>query len=808
MFRNYLKTALRNLLKHRADSAINLVGLCVAFTSALLLFLSVQYEFSYDSFHVNRARLFHAYIVQQRPGQVEQSSSLPAPFPPTLKADYPEVEYATRSSTDGNWPMEYGDRKLSLQARYVDPDFLRMFSFPLLAGDAATVLAQPTGVVLRAGAAKALFGSADPVGKTIRILPSTEWRSYTVTGVVADPPANSSLQFDVLVRFEQRPDYATIATSWDSWNNQAYVQLREGVDGAAFGQKTAPFMARYFASSIERLRRDGAVPDATGALMRLGLQPLTDLHTDTELSNEGQSISRSYLYLLLTVGVLIVLIACINFINLSIGRSFTRTREIGLRKTLGALPWQLALQFWCEIFLICLLAFALSALGSYLLLPWFRQTFGLSVKLEALWSPAVLGVMLLVFLAVTVLAGGYPVWLVARLQVADVLRGRAAGSGGSARLRSALITTQFVIAAGLMSCTIIAWQQITFLRERPLGYNRHQIISIPLVRGTPPEQVMGRLRHELAGQPGIISLSGIYNNLGRGTDGSNWRSVLGFDFQNREIKSTWMGVSHDFVQTLDLTLLAGRDFSAAVASDSNALVINEAMAAQLGVKQPVGTRLPVNEGEPPMEVIGVVKDFNFESLHERITPLSLVLDRRFGFNYVLVKVAPDHLPASMELVRQTWQRVQPHTEFKGSFLDENIERQYRHEERLGRMFIAGAATAIVLSCMGLLAIVILVLSQRTREIGIRKVLGASVTSIVGFIFKDFLRLVLLAILIASPLAWLATDRWLADFSYRVPVRWWVFALAGGLTVAVAVLTILARTVRAATANPVKSLRTE
>ena len=584
------------------------------------------------------------------------------------------------------------------------------------------------------------------------------------------------------------------------------MQLRDGVDAAALDRKTGPFMARYFADDVEHLRRDGGTPDADGFLMRVGFQPLAAMHTSPELG-EGPTISKSYLYLLLTVGVLIVVIACINFINLSIGRSFTRTREIGLRKTLGALPWQLAAQFWCEVLLICCLAFGVSALASYYLLPLFRQTFGMNIQPAALWSPGVLGMGLLVFLLVTVLAGGYPVWLIARLQVADVLRGRTAG-GQPSRIRNGLIVTQFVIATGLVICTIVAWQQITFLRARPLGYNRHQLISIPVEGETPAARVLARLRQELAGQPGIVSLSGIYNNLGRGTDGSTRHSVTGFDYHNREVKSNWLGVSHDFVQTLDLQLLAGRDFSRSIATDSNAVVINEAMAAQLGEKDVLGARLPVDDEKPPMTVIGVVKDFNFESLHQKIAPLTLVLDRRVGINYILVKVAPDNLPARLELIRQTWKKLLPNDEFKGSFLDENIERQYQREARLGRMFIAGAVTAILLSCLGLLAIVILVLTQRTREIGIRKVLGASVAGIVRFIFRDFLRLIFLAILIASPLAWLAARRWLEDFTYRIAIEWWVFAVAGGLTVGIALLTILARAVRAATANPIKSLRTE
>ncbi|HET7896528.1 MAG TPA: FtsX-like permease family protein, partial [Flavisolibacter sp.] len=341
-----------------------------------------------------------------------------------------------------------------------------------------------------------------------------------------------------------------------------------------------------------------------------------------------------------------------------------------------------------------------------------------------------------------------------------------------------------------------------------LGYNRQQVISVPIEGDQDPNLVLERLREKLSGYPTVQSISGIYNNLGRGTDGSTRTSNIGFDYKNRGIGTGWVGVSYDFVKTLDLQLVAGRDFSRAFATDSNAMVINEAMARQLEEKNVIGLQLPVHDSATPMTVIGVVKDFNYESLHKEIRPLSFVIERPFGVHYALIKVAPSNLPASMDLVKNTWKQILPNSEFKGSFLDENIDRQYRREEKMGQMFISGAVIAIVLSCMGLLAMVLLVVTQKVKEIGIRKVLGASVSNIVYLVSKEFFWLVAIAIIIASPLAWLGMKKWLDHFAYRVTINWWVFAAAGVLAFVVALCTISIQAIRAATANPVKSLRTD
>ena len=394
-----------------------------------------------------------------------------------------------------------------------------------------------------------------------------------------------------------------------------------------------------------------------------------------------------------------------------------------------------------------------------------------------------------------------------RFNIVEILKGKIS-VGQSHKLRNSLIIIQFTIAILLMISTMISWQQGNYLRNRPLGYNRSQVISVPVEGDMNPGKVLEILTASLQSNSNIESITGIYNNLGRGTDGASRTSSVSFDHKNREVKSSWLGISYDFAKTLGLQMVAGRDFSKDFITDSNAVVINEQMATQLGEKDPVGTLLYMDPAAPPLKVIGVVKDFNFQSLHQPIKPLTLVVSQDFPIHYVLLKVKPANLVESMDVVKRAYQKILPNADYKGSFLDENIERQYRREEKLGQIFVSGAIIAITLSCMGLLAIVILVVTQRTKEIGIRKVLGASVNSIIRMLSYDFLKLVIISATIAFPIAWWAMNKWLTGFAYHVNISLWIFVFAGVATVVIALLTVSLQALKAAIANPVKSLRTE
>ena len=579
MFRNYLKIAWRNLGKHKGDSAINLIGLCVAFTAALLLFLSVYFEFSYDNFHKNGSHIFHVYTTVARAEGLNSNTAVPVPMAPTLKETYPEIQYASRYvSTNGN--VRYMEKQLTQNLRLTDPDFFRMFTFPFTEGSATTALQEMNSLVLTKKAAEALLGTEDSyVGKIVQLKIGDNWQPFTVSAIAKDIPENSSISFDMVARFENAPFYAETKTIWDNWNHSAYIQLKDGASPEALKKKAGAFFTQYFAQDIQNLKRDGVKPAADGSYMQLGLLPLRQMHTEPDLLLEGSTIGRTYLYLLLGIGILILLIACINFINLTIGRAFTRSHEIGLRKTLGALRWQVVLQLWVESLLICFFALLVSALLSYFLLPPYKQLFRLSVQRDLLFSPLVWAGVLAGFLVITLVAGGYPAWLIARVNIISILKGKFS-IARSQGIRNTLIVVQFSIAVLLLICTFISWQQINYLRSKPLGYNRSQVISVPIESEQDPNLVLERLREKLAGYPAVKSVSGIYNNLGRGTDGSTRTSNIGFDYKNRGISTGWVGVSYDFVKTLDLQLVAGRVFSRDFSTDSKANVINEAMAEQ------------------------------------------------------------------------------------------------------------------------------------------------------------------------------------------------------------------------------------
>lgn len=806
MFRNYFKIAWRNLGKHKGDTAINLVGLCVAFTCALLIFLSVFFEFSYDSFHRNGDDIYHVYTSVSSKDGANRMTSAPIPMAQTLKETYPEVQYASRYvSRTGN--VRYMDKQLSLNLRTTDPDFFHMFTFPFAKGSAQTALTDLSSLVITESSAKALFNEAEPMGKTVQMKIGEEWLPFTITGVVKDIPEASSITFDLVSRFEINEFYNIDKANWDNWNHSFYVQLKPNTNPVELEQKAKPFFEQHLASFIQGAKRDGIKPLHGDTYMQLGLLPLDQMHTEGDMLVEGSSISKNYLNLLLAIGALILLIACINFVNLTIGRSFTRSHEIGLRKTLGALRWQVVMQLWVEALLICFFALLVSAVLTWVLLPHYKQLFRLNIEQDILFSPLVLLGILAGFLLVTMLAGGYPAWLIARVNIVSILKGKFS-IARSQGIRNTLIVVQFAIAVLLLICTFISWQQIDFLRSQPLGYNRAQVISVPIESDQDPNMVLERLREKLGGHSQVQSISGIYNNLGRGLDGSTRTSVVSFDYKNRGIRTTWVGVSYDFVKTLDLQLVAGRDFSRQFSTDSSGILVNEAMVKLLEEKEVVGLKLPVHDSASPMTIIGVVKDFNYESLHKKIAPMCFVIERPFGVHYALVKVAPTNLPTSMELLKSTWKQILPNSDFKGSFLDENIDRQYRREEKMGQIFISGAIIAIVLSCMGLLAMVLLIITQKVKEIGIRKVLGASASNIVMLVSRQFIWLIGIALLVATPLAWFGMQKWLENFAYRIDMAWWVFAAAGILAFLIAFITISIQALKAALANPVKSLRSE
>ncbi len=806
MFRNYLKIALRTLWKHRTHSLINVLGLSVAFASATLLFLTAYFEWSFDRFHADADRIYRTNFLIQDPKGPERSTSMPYPLAPTLKQAYPEFESITRYQ-EGNGSVQYGDRQLEKEIDGVDPDMLTMFSFPMREGNAKTALNSLSSIIITEKMAKDVFGQDAPMGKTLRVNGSGGLKAYIVTGIIADAPLNSTLRFDAFVRIENQPAYQDSKDRWDNTNHTVFVKIAATGSQQTAEQRLKPFSQTYFRTAIDDLKKMGARPDERGELFSIRLQPLVDVHFDTGAA-QGAGSSRMYVYTLLLIGLFILAIAAINFVNLTLARSFTRAREVGVRKSLGAVRGQLFTQLWGETLLTCGLGLTIGLVLTAVLRGPFNVLFSTKLALSSLLQPATLVVTLVAFLVMTLLAGGYPAWVMTRFQTVQVLKGTVK-TGKSGLLRNGLIITQFAIACLLISSTFVVLRQINYLRNASLGFNKEQIISIPVGNEVTGNYALSQLRNRLANNPGVVSVTGTSINIGRGLDGGSSRSQVGFTYKDREISSNWLRVDYDYLQTLGIKLLRGRDFSRQCATDSStAVIVTASFAKELGEKEPVGTFFQTDSAGTKYQIVGLVPDFHLYALRDKIAPIVMHLHQTDDVQYLMVRVMPRNMVAMLETLKRDWRQIAPKSDFQGSFLDENTDRWYRKEERLSQMFSLASGIAILLSCLGLFAIALLTIEQRTKEIGVRKVLGASVTSIVTLLSGDFLKLVLVAIVIATPLAWYAMHQWLQDFAYKTDLEWWVFAGAGVLAIGIAFLTVSFQSVKAALMNPVKSLRSE
>jgi putative ABC transport system permease protein len=807
MLRNYLKIAFRTLWKHKTHSLINVVGLAVAFATCLLLFLTASFQLSFDRFHQHADRIFLLYTTAtNRDGVEQKSSSMAYPISPALRAEFPDIVGISRIRW-GSGGVRYGDKTFSKMIRTCDPDFLTMFSFPMRTGNPRTALADLSNMVISENMAKDVFGKVNPIGKSLSVNQDGVWKNFTVTGVLADFPDNSTEQYDAFVRTETTAAYQQNKANWDNSDHSVYVQLAASADPARLEKKFEAFVKKYMGGSQTERQKQGYAKNARGQQLSLLLLPLPEVHFSTDLAG-GQGISKTYVYSLLLIGLFILAIACINFINLTIAQGVTRSREVGVRKSLGAGQRQLFGQSWGETVLLCGVALLLGGGLAYGLMPQFNKLFQSKLSLGSFLTPPVLLTTGLCFLVVTLVAGGYPSWIMARFNAVQVLKGQTQ-RGKAGGLRNVLIVVQFGIACLLTGCTLVMVQQLDYLRQRPLGLNQDQVISVPIGNNLDGSAALTRLRNQLANQPGVVAVSATGVNIGNGLDGSSSRQMYGFDYNKRPVLCDWLRVDFDYLKTLSIKLVQGRDFSPAFGMDTAASVlVTQSFAKMMGEANPVGKFIQPDTAMGKLQVVGVVADFNLYSLHKKAEPIVLHLQKNRPVNYALVRVAPQNLTGAMETVKAAWKVISPKAEFTGSFLNENTDRWYRKEQRLSTMFSAAAGIAVLLSCMGLFAIALISIEARTKEIGVRKVLGASIISLVTLLSKDFLKLVVVAVLLATPVAWWAMRQWLTDFAYQIDMPWWVFALTGLLAIGIALLTVSFQSVKAALMNPVKSLRSE
>lgn len=808
MIGNYFKIAIRILQKHKTYSLINILGLSVAFLCSTLLFLNATHELSYDSFYPDKEDIYKIYHYSRTIEGEEKTGSMAMPVAPTVKSNISQVEYATRFIAS-NSGLEYNSKKLDLQVNLTDEDFFKIFSIEILKGNKLNPLHDLGNAVVTEYAASRIFGTEDPIGKVIRIKIGGELKELTVSAVIKDFSQNSTLTYDVLVRPEIRADYPTEKDNWNNWNHDVYIKLKPNTNPEVVEAGLRDITSKYNIEDTVYMKKNGYLKDNYGHYTAFLLLPLTEVHFDAKAGANNGAISKIYIYTLLLISFSILAIACFNFINLNIARSFTRAKEVGIRKCLGAGKQQIFLQIWGESLMICLFAVLISIIAGLSVLKGFNQLFGTKLSMLYFMQPSAIIMLLVSVLLISFAAGGYPALVISRLSITSVLKGKI-DIKKPGIFRNSLIVLQFTVACLLMVCTLIAYKQFQHMRNMPLGYNKESVISVPVygINGMKGRDVIAQLRSRLASESAVTSITGSNINLGVGKDGSTSKMSRGFEYKEKGIHTNWMTVDYDFLKTLNIKLLEGRDFSREYGTDTiSSVVVSESMLKQFQVTDALSLTFSTDTSRPPYRVIGVIPDFHLYSLHETTEPLTIDISSQSSVYYALIKTNGNPVNA-MNLIERTFKEIAPGKEFKASFLDENTDRWYQKEQRLSILLGISAGIAIIISCLGLFALALLMIQQRVKEIGIRKVLGASVFSINKLLIRDFLMLVVIAIIIASPLAWWLMSKWLSDFPYRIQISWSVFIIVAFSAIFIALITISFNTIKAALVNPVKSLRSE
>jgi putative ABC transport system permease protein len=687
---------------------------------------------------------------------------------------------------------------------------LDVFTFPLQSGTTAA-LQRRDGVVLSTATAEKYFGEADPVGQTLDVRFEGQFEPFVVT-TVADVPSNSTVQFEVLLPFERAYDQSPrMRSGEDAFNMSSiltYVQLREGADLAAVEAKMPAFIEAHYGEHIQRMRDEGYW-SGDGAPIAYFFQPLPALHLDPNV-HPGLTPPSNPLYaqILGAIALAVLLIACINFMTLAIGRSASRAKEVGVRKTMGAHRRQLLGQFWGEALLMSALGLALGLALAALFLPTFNALTGKALSFRLVPLPVTLAVLLGLVVLTGLVAGSYPAVLLSRLRPVESLKARVRLGGSHAFARS-LVVVQFALSIFLLAGTFVLSAQLRYVQDRDLGYDRDQVAVIPLGEAGDGE-ALDRLRTALAGNTAVPDLTGTTISFGRGT------SSYGFQHEGEQLDIVVYGVESDFIETMGMNLIAGRDLNPTLASDStDAVVVNEALVRALGwagASEAVGQRLPdeFNWGDEVKapQVVGVVRDFHFRSLHEAVEPALFMLPVRDDIRYALARLAPGRTRDGLDALEAAWTEIAPGLPFDAGFLDEDLAAFYENETRWAQIVQWATLFALAMACLGLFGLASLTVAQRTKEIGIRKVLGASAGSIAVLLSRGFAVLVGVALVIAAPLAYLAAERWLEGFAYRIDLGLGLFLLAGGLALVVALVTVGTQALRAASSDPVKALRYE
>ncbi|MBO6576645.1 MAG: ABC transporter permease [Rhodothermales bacterium] len=806
MIRHYLRTTLRVLTRHASFSAINLTGLSIGIASALLLLLFVQNEVTFDQAHDKADRIYRAWLLEEYgEDQVHFNTTTPVRLATDLATHIPEVEAAVRFDRF-NDTVRRGAFSQNESLFLVDEQFLQVFDFPVVRGERSSMLYGPENIVLTESAASRYFGQANPLGETLSLDFSGNPRQFQVSGVLEDVPENSSLQFEFLVPYPVAdwfyPD--EVMTAFMMVSPETYVLLSPGTTPADLEDKIQAMLNSLLGDRVEP------------GQYQVGLQPLLDIHTNPEFP-QGYStvINPMYVRVLLALALLILAVASINFVTLSVSRSLARAKEIGVRKVIGADRGQLMVQYWGEALAITGLSLAAGVLLARLFLPAFNGLAQRELVLAA--TPGTFALLAGIFVVVGLLAGLYPALVLSRFSPIDAFRGKVSGNEKSA-VRRSLVVAQFALSILLIACTLVIGRQLDYLQEKDLGFDRESVLTVPTLVGAVDGKALAeRLRFQLEGRSDVKSLTAAAALF----DQNGWGRV-GYTANDGSYRRHFVNVvDHDFMRTMGLRLVAGRDFDRSQPADGErAVIINEAFAQAYGWDTPLLERLPGSDFIDH-EIIGVAENFHYASLHQEIQPALFVLgpnvafsgasDFDYGGSFaadIAIRLETNDLPATISAISDVWSEAAPEMPFAYSFVDEALDQQYRQEARLSSMVTIGALLSILIAGLGLFGLASLSVARRTKEIGLRKVLGASVAGIVGLFTREFSTLVLAAFVIAAPLAWLGMERWTESFAYRADIGLVPFALALAAALGIMLAAVSSQAIRAGLANPVDSLRDE
>ncbi len=805
MLKNYFKVAFRYLLRNKGYTAINILGLAIGITCCILIMLFVRSEWSYDKFHSKSDRLYRAWLHEHYEGQDFTNTMTPIPLGPALQANIPEIESHCRVYAFSTL-VQYKGNRFNEPVNMVDSNFFELFDFKISKGDQANAFPGSNSLVISEQMATKYFGKDDAIGKNLELQLGTEMVLFTITAVAEKVPQESSIQFDMLIPHanERYLFNERVRTSgWTQVFEETYLLVKEGKTGIDAEQKI-PAMVKQIAGE-----------DYKEGQYNIHLQPITEIHLDKNLPAGNLPVSDpAYSYIIGIIGISILLIACINFITLSIGRSTTRALEVGVRKVMGAERPQLIRQFWGEALLMVCISFIIAAGLSILLL----NPFNVIINRELVFAFDGFTVLFFagVIVVVGLVAGIYPAIILSAFAPVKVLKGQLQTGTGIGLFRKGLIAAQFVASILMIIGTMVIGQQLNFLQSINLGYDKEHVVIVPTnksrMEGIPLAE---RFQSALAKNPRVISSSVSLFSFSE----PGWMN-LGYEDNKKVYRNFRMNaVDANFVPSMDLEIISGRNFSENIPADLNgSMLVNEALVKEYGWSNPIGQKL---SGRYEQQVVGVVKDFHFESLHNIIQPLVMVMrpdsmmrkSNDVGFTFspqprVNIRLKAGNVQENIAALKAAWVSVAGNQEFEYRFLDDTLNAMYDSERHFGFVVRYASLLSIFIACLGLFGLATLVVARRTREIGIRKILGADVKSLVGLLSKDFVVLVLVSAVLAFPIAWWTLNKWLQDFAYRISIAWWVFIAAGAIALLIALLTVSFQAIKAAFANPVQSLRNE